>query len=118
MDELFDVIRNAIPAGEHIKSAQNPFVALETIEADRNALKADLATRDELIRELVGAFRKERTISPCDFCFNDDGDMKGCVGGINDDVKCQWYEARATLTRARALLKGQGEKEVGNADTR
>ena len=79
----------------------------------KTELMRRLAKRDAVIRELVGAFRKERTISPCDFCFNDDGDMKGCVGGINDDVKCQWYEARATLARARDALKGQGEPKRG-----
>jgi len=41
-----------------------------------------------------------------------------CLAPNQDCETCAFAQVDEALARARALLKGQGEKEVGNADTR
>ena len=65
-------------------------------------LTADLATRDAVIRELVGAL-----MFLCDSLDDKDG-YHNRAGHPANNLHA-YHAARATLTRARDTLKGQGE---------
>ena len=83
-------------------------------------LTAELATRDELIRELVAAlepFVKDFKYEELDY-----GSYCSHCGSVDDVMEYSYHKktcplriADQALARARDLLKGQGEKEVGDA---
>ena len=90
---------------EGVESIQRDYGALLK---EYRVLEVRLATRDAVIRELCGAL-----MFLCDSLDDKDG-YHNRAGHPANNLHA-YHAARATLTRARALLKGQGEKEDGDA---